>query len=331
MKRLIFISGVVISLLLITGLRQEISGKDKTLSVRSIEFTENINVPVPKGSKNVQIWIPMPATDFFQRTELLTVKSSCSYRLVKDENFGNQLLYFERKSRVKESNIDIKVVYKIIRTEQSEIYPNHDTTTTQTSFLVSSYLQPRGLEIINEKIKIISEETTKGMNDPLQKAKALYEYVLKHMRYDKSGTGWGRGDSVYACDIGKGNCTDFHSLFITLARASQIPARFQMGIPLPKEVQGRPSGAYHCWAEFYIEGKGWIPVDISEAWKQPDKTDYYFGAVDENRILISTGREIGLPYQKGSALNYLDRAYAEADGKPLENIQIKRSYKNQKG
>ena len=40
--------------------------------------------------------------------------------------------------------------------------------------------------------------------------------MLRSMRYDKTGTGWGHGDVLYACDAKKGNCTDFHSLFIAM-------------------------------------------------------------------------------------------------------------------
>ena len=41
------------------------------------------------------------------------------------------------------------------------------------------------------------------------------------MRYIECGEGWGKGDAVYACDAGTGNCTDFHSYLIALARSGQ--------------------------------------------------------------------------------------------------------------
>ena len=112
------------------------------------------------------------------------------------------------------------------------------------------------------------------MTDPVEKGRALYQYVLKRMAYDKSGQGWGRGDSIYACRVGKGNCTDFHSLFMALAMTSGIPARFRMGLSLPEAPEGTLSD-YHCWAEFYAKGS-WIPVDISEAWKNPRRAEYYW-------------------------------------------------------
>ena len=58
---------------------------------------------------------------------------------------------------------------------------------------------------------------------PLDKARAIYDYVFTTMRYEKTGTGWGRGDVLYACDAKKGNCTDFHSLFIAMAQIARNP------------------------------------------------------------------------------------------------------------
>ena len=84
------------------------------------------------------------------------------------------------------------------------------------------------------------------------------------------GQGWGQGDIEWACDKRYGNCTDFHALFIGLLRASGIPARFSIGYAIPTGAGGDIPG-YHCWADFYVDGVGWFPVDASEAWKHKDK------------------------------------------------------------
>lgn len=68
-----------------------------------------------------------------------------------------------------------------------------------------------------------------------REARAIYDYVFATMRYDKTGTGWARGDVLHACEAKKGNGTDFHSLFIAMARSQGIPARFEIGFPLPAD------------------------------------------------------------------------------------------------
>ena len=140
----------------------------------------------------------------------------------------------------------------------------------------------------------LAAKVTQGKTDPLDKARAIYDYVFTTMRYDKTGTGWGHGDVLYACDAKKGNCTDFHSLFIAMARSQGIPARFEIGFPLPPDKHSSEIAGYHCWSDFWIDGKGWVPVDISEAWKHQEKRDYFFGSHDVNRVQFSMGRDLRL-------------------------------------
>jgi hypothetical protein len=68
-------------------------------------------------------------------------------------------------------------------------------------------------------------------------------------------------------------------------------------------------------------------VDISEAWKDPKKYDYFFGSVDANRVQFSLGRDLTLkPKQDGSPLNFFIYPYAEVDGKPFDGISKKFSF-----
>ncbi|RKZ14143.1 transglutaminase domain-containing protein, partial [bacterium] len=149
-------------------------------------------------------------------------------------------------------------------------------------------------------------------------ARALYDHVIDRMRYVKVGDGWGEGDAVYACDSGTGNCTDFHSYFISLARSVDIPARFAIGTSIPSSRDdGRISG-YHCWAEFYAEGKWW-PVDISEGDKYSSLATYYFGHHPANRLEFSRGRNLVVePGPETGAINFLAYPVLEVEGEPLK-------------
>jgi transglutaminase-like putative cysteine protease len=183
------------------------------------------------------------------------------------------------------------------------------------------YLEPDKLVPLNDTIAELAKQQTAGDTTPLQKARHIYDYVVATMRYDKTGEGWGRGDAIWACTAKRGNCTDFHSLFIGMMRSAGIPARFEIGFPLPEGKSEGDIPGYHCWAEFYVSGIGWIPVDASEAWKNPAKRDYFFGAHDDNRVFFTYGRDLVLsPEQKGPALNYFIYPYAESDGLPVKGL-----------
>ena len=167
-------------------------------------------------------------------------------------------------------------------------------------------------------------EVTRGKTSDLDKARAVYDYAADNLKYDKSGTGWGRGDIYYACDIKRGNCTDFHAVFTGFTRAVGIPARFEIGFPLPPDRREGEIAGYHCWAEFYLQGYGWVPLDASEGGKNPDRRSYFFGAHDEHRVLFTIGRDIRLsPAQKGEPLNFFVYPYVEVDGRAFEKVQKK--------
>jgi hypothetical protein len=106
-----------------------------------------------------------------------------------------------------------------------------------------------------------------------------------------------------------------------MARAAGIPARFVMGFPLPVgEDEGEVSG-YHCWAEFHDERLGWVPIDASEAWKRPERREFFFGGLDANRMEFTIGRDIPLiPGSKagGAVLNYSIYPHVVVNGAVFE-------------
>jgi transglutaminase-like putative cysteine protease len=100
-----------------------------------------------------------------------------------------------------------------------------------------------------------------------------------------------------------------------------------MGFPIPELPSGKISG-YHCWADFYTENEGWTPVDISEADKHPEKEDYYFGTICENRIEMSVGRDIVLKGYEENPVNFLIYPRVEIDDVNAKSYTYKISYKN---
>jgi transglutaminase-like putative cysteine protease len=80
--------------------------------------------------------------------------------------------------------------------------------------MVQQYLKPENLVPTNQTFPTIAQELTRGKTNDLARARAIYDHVMDKVRYARYGSGWGRGDAVYACDARSGNCTDFHVYFL---------------------------------------------------------------------------------------------------------------------
>jgi transglutaminase-like putative cysteine protease len=288
---------------------------------RKFRFTYVASIPaLPADARSSRIWIPLPQSDQYQTIRDLKIEAPFAYAQRRDPEYGNEYVYFDVPASRVSQPADVRVSFEGTRQEHRVTpAPRAAVATSRlTSPDLQRFLQPDRLVPLQGTIAELSAQETKGLQDPLAKARAIYNYVLATMRYDKSGTGWGNGDAIWACTAKRGNCTDFHSLFIGMMRAAGIPARFEIGFSLPVDQHDGAIPGYHCWAEFYVEPYGWIPVDASEAWKHPDKKDYFFGAHDDNRVQFTLGRDIRLdPPQQGQPLNYFIYPYAELDGKPF--------------
>jgi transglutaminase-like putative cysteine protease len=282
---------------------------------------------VPAGEK-LRVWFPMAHSDYFQTVKVVSATGDLSLKKGHDAQHANEMYYAEA-AKAKQSDMHFEVVYDVVRRERLTLgtYSPHLASVKLNDKERKEYLAPDALVPTTGLPADLAAKVTEGKTTPLDKARAIYDYVFSTMRYDKTGTGWGRGDVLYACDAKKGNCTDFHSLFIAMARSQGIPARFAIGFPLPPDKHAAEIAGYHCWADFFEPQHGWIPVDISEAWKHPEKKDYFFGAHDANRMEFTMGRDLELsPKQDGKLLNYFIYPYVEVAGKEYPNVSTAFSF-----
>jgi len=280
---------------------------------------------LPAGQK-IRIWIPEAHSDAYQEVKVVSAHGDLPLKKTSESKYGNRIYYAEASSAQPELHFDIE--YDVTRHERVALgSAAHVVAVSLSSAEKRQDLQPDALVPTTGLPADLAAKVTEGKTQGLDKARAIYDYVFTTMRYDKTGTGWGHGDVLYACDAKKGNCTDFHSLFIAMARSQGIPARFEIGFPLPPDKRSAEIAGYHCWSDFYIDGKGWIPVDISEAWKHQEKRDYFFGSHDVNRVQFSLGRDLRLnPPQDGKPLNYFVYPYAEVDGREYPNVSLAFSF-----
>jgi hypothetical protein len=282
---------------------------------------------VPAGEK-LRIWFPEAHTDAYQEVKVISATGDLPLKQTHESKNGNEMYYAET-GKAKQAELHFEVVYDVVRHEHLTLGLErpHLAEVRLSEKQRKEYLEPDKLVPVTGLPAQLAVTVTQGKTTPLDKAHAIYDYVFTTMRYDKTGTGWGHGDVLYACDAKKGNCTDFHSLFIAMARSQGIPARFEIGFPLPPDKRSSEIAGYHCWAEFFEPEHGWIPVDISEAWKHQEKRDYFFGAHDVNRVQFTVGRDLELsPKQDGAPLNYFVYPYVEVAGKEFPNVALAFSF-----
>jgi len=289
---------------------------------RTFQFTYAGTITDQKPGQTVRVWLPVPPSNEDQDVAIVTEETPAAARIDREPVYGNRILFFQSLADA-EGKVPFKVVYRVTR---REVRGESSKETQEDMARLARLLKPDAKVPIDGKpLELLKDRPVP--DNQMEAARLLYDVVNNHMRYSKEGTGWGNGDSVWACESRYGNCSDFHSLFISLARSQKIPSVFEIGFPLPEKRGAGDIGGYHCWAKFKADGKGWLPVDISEANKHPEMKAYYFGNLTEDRIAFSTGRDLVLvPPQDGPPLNFFVHPYAEVDGKPLAKEKIKPVY-----
>jgi transglutaminase-like putative cysteine protease len=287
---------------------------------RTFLFTYSTTLEGLPAGKTARIWLPVPPSNEDQKVTIVSESLPAKGRVAVEARYGNRLLYVETKPTGNDP-LNLSMIYRVTREEVKA-----DLMGPEDKDRIAKFLQPDAKVPVGGKpLELIKGK--KVPDDQMAAARLLYDVVNHHMRYSKEGTGWGQGDAVWACDSRYGNCSDFHSLFISLARSQNIPAKFEIGFPLPEKRGAGDIPGYHCWAKFQPAGKGWVPVDISEANKNPTLREYYFGNLTEDRVTFSTGRDLELvPKQQGEPLNFFIYPYVEVDGKPLPASQISNKF-----
>jgi len=270
--------------------------------------------------EELRVWIPLAHSDEFQTVKITRMSGDLVLKKRRESTHGNEMLYAEAR-KAEKAEYSFAVDYDVARNERFSWGGPGKRLLKESRATLRRELAPDALVPVTGLPLELAVQATQGTTTPLEKARVIYDFVFRTMRYDKSGTGWGRGDTLWACDAKHGNCTDFHSIFLSMARSQGIPARFAIGFPLPEGKNAAEVPGYHCWADFWTDSKGWVPVDISEAWKHPERKDYFFGTLDANRFELTKGRDLKLsPPQRGPLLNYFVYPYVEVGGKPWSNV-----------
>jgi len=284
-------------------------------------------------AKVVRLWVPYPVSDSHQKIENLHVEGNYSLsRILKESESGALYIFAEWRGKFRRR--EITLAFRATAKERS--VGNLKDRGEPVPAEVERYLEGNRWVPTDKEVGSLAKTITNENEGILERAKAVYNWVVENTTRDPEVKGCGIGMADRMLVKRSGKCADISSLFVALARASGVPAREIFGLRLGTKTTQDMTKGHHCWAEFYLPGQGWVSVDPADVRKimltkkiNLEKAgpyrDYYFGKVEENRIILTRGgRGITLnPPQASGPINYFMYPFAEVDGKPLDYLDPK--------
>jgi transglutaminase-like putative cysteine protease len=222
---------------------------------RKFRFEYRASVPSSVSGTVYRLWVPIPHDDPYQRIANLSIEAPSKYE-VATAALGNRILSIESNRPP-----SITVKFDCSRKEHLRPVAGSGNAAPLSDADRARWLAPDRLVPIDDTIRKWAAEVVNAAHakTDLEMARAIYDHVVATVKYDKTGKGWGRDDIYYACDARRGNCTDFHAIFIGYARAMGIPARFSIGFPLPSDRARVPSPAITAGRNFVLKASAGFP------------------------------------------------------------------------
>ena len=297
---------------------------------QSGDFTWSFDLSGQQPGQDTRLWIPYPVSDRDQLISRIKWEGNYAEAAVYTErSFGAPMLYVRWPKEAEQRRLTLS--FHAERQEQiRRDFPQNEAAYDPRDF--SRYLAPTTLGPVTGKVKKLADEITAGKTGIREKARAIYDWTVENTFRDPQTRGCGLGDVTALLRRPGGKCADISSIYVALARAAGVPTREILGIRTGQNSGQDVSTWQHCWAEFYLPGYGWVPVDPADVRKAMLKQnlelgapevaelrDYYWGRVDPYRIRLSEGRDLQLnPPQQGPAINYLMYPFAQVGGETLD-------------
>ncbi|HZI93017.1 MAG TPA: transglutaminase-like domain-containing protein [Patescibacteria group bacterium] len=289
-----------------------------TVSVR-YEFN-----PIPKSLQLMDFWLPYPIEDPHQKIVQRVTSSPYSLEIKPSDDKLAVVGYMKGAPRGG-LPLQVRVTIRVERTEDVETDFSKATekpTTDEEKQIHEKWVKPDTLIQVDKEMKSIASKIVSGRKKTLDRARAIYDHLVSNVGivtpYELQGAGY--GNAKFTMTQLKGDDMDMASAFVGLCRSIGIPAVTVIGVKVPTGLNEGEINNFHGWAEFYVDGVGWVPVDPAEGRRNVQRRSYYFGSLDERRMAVSKGRDITLiPPQQGPKLNFWIKGYWEGDQKPMND------------
>jgi transglutaminase-like putative cysteine protease len=303
---------------------------------RTFEITTHVEVLKPSGA--TRVWLPtaLLATTPFQKTLANDFKAEGgTARLVESQADALGIVAAEFPAGVKAA---VTLTSRVATRDYGVDLTKPGNPGKEKSSTSQYFLRPTKLIPTDGIVKSTADEIIAGKNTDVEKARAIYEWIVENTYRNPKTRGCGTGDIRFMLetkDLG-GKCADLNALYVGLARAAGLPARDVYGIRVAKSELGYKSlgpstsnitKAQHCRAEVYLSGYGWVPVDPADVRKvvleeppgnRPLSDDMVkeararlFGSWEMNWVAFNFAHDVALPGSNGAPLGFLMYPQAE--------------------
>ena len=317
---------------------QQLPFDPKPAGWRTFELVSHVEVMKPTGASTV--WIPLPSVDGDYQDVLGNVwtGNAKTATIVTDGKYGAKMLKADFDAAETAPWIEVTSRFATRNRAMDLLAANNQRLGPEER---AFYTAPTDFLPTDGLVRKTALEATKGARTELDKARALYDWIVDNTARDPKTIGCGRGDVKVMLETGNlsGKCADLNALYVALARSIGLPARDVYGIRVAKSAFGYRSlgagtenvtRAQHCRAEVFVNGRGWVPVDPADVRKvvleeKPQPTNLadpvvppvrakLFGAWEMNWLAYNDAHDVKLPGSRGDKLAFLMYPQAETGG-----------------
>jgi transglutaminase-like putative cysteine protease len=308
---------------------------------RTFGVTTRLEILAPSGV--TRAWVPLPLvedTDYHRMLGRTWSGNAANAQAARDPRYGAAFVVAEWPAGTAPV---LEVVTRIATRDRQVDLAGPATGPPEDPAVLRRYLQPTELIRTDGIVLETAREITRTAGTDVEKARALYEWIVVNTFRDAKVRGCGLGDiktMLETKNLG-GKCADLNALFVGFARSLGIPARDVYGIRVADSADFKSLGrsgditkAQHCRAEFYAAGHGWVPVDPADVRKvvleekpgglpldDPQVVKArakLFGAWEMNWLAYNYAHDLALPGSTGGALAFLMYPQAETGAVRLD-------------
>ena len=299
---------------------------------RTFEVMTRIEIADPVGAS--RSWVPVPLmnnTDYFKREADSWSGNYKTVRQVQTDKVGTGLVFAEWAPGEKNPTLEVKSRF-MTQDRWVDLSQKPNPAIKENNAVLDYFRRPSKYIRTDGIVATTSKGIVTGYKSDVDKAKAIYDWMVDNTFRDPKVKGCGIGDITTMLESGYlgGKCADLNALYVGLARAAGLPARDLYGIRVANSAEfkslGRAddiTGAQHCRAEVYLNGYGWVPVDPADVRKVvleenlpgeqlplddpkvKKARDKLFGAWEMNWLPYNYSHDVKLPQSRGPEIAYL--------------------------